>query len=378
MSRHYLDHAATSPLRPAAREAMLRGWELVGNPASQHAGGRRAHAALEDAREQLADAVGAHPTEVIFTSGGTEADNLVVLGGAAWGAASGRPRVAVSTVEHPAVFEAAASLGERRVLLPVDADGVVTAAALALLDQSVAWASLMAVNNETGTRQPLDAFVAACRSAGVRAHSDAVQALGHVALSFEASGLDAMTLTAHKVGGPVGVGALLARRDAPLVPVSRGGGQERKLRSGTAPVALALGFAAAVAEAVASREAEAARLAALREQLITGLAGIAGTRVNGGADVGPAITHVTFEHVRADDLLLLLDAAGVDASTGSACTAGVHQPSEVLLAMGRSEAEAAASLRFSMGWTSTEADVAALLAALPDAVARARAAARTA
>lgn len=374
MTRHYLDHAATSPLRPAAREAMQRGWDMIGNPASQHAAGRRAHAALEDAREQLADAVGAHPTEVIFTSGGTEADNLVVLGGAAHGAASGRPRVAVSTVEHPAVFEAAGSLGERRVLLPVDADGVVTPAALARLDASVAWASLMTVNNETGTRQPLDAFVAACRRAGVRAHSDAVQALGHLDVSFADSGLDAMTVSAHKVGGPVGVGALLARRDAPLGPVSRGGGQERALRSGTAPVALALGFAAAAAEAVARRAAEASRLRGLRDALIAGVAGIAGTQVNGGADVGPAIAHVTFDGVRADDLLLLLDAAGVDASTGSACTAGVHRPSEVLLAMGRGEAEAAASLRFSLGWTSTEADVAALLAALPDAVARARAA----
>ncbi|WP_348981504.1 cysteine desulfurase family protein [Propioniciclava coleopterorum] len=336
--------------------------------------GRRAHALLEDAREQLADALGAHPTEVVFTSGGTEADNLAVLGGAARGADAGRPRVAVSSVEHPAVFEAAASLGGRRTILPVDEDGVVTPSALGALDDTMAWASLMWVNNETGTIQPIDAFVAACRRAGVRAHSDAVQALGHLPLAFDDSGLDALTVTAHKVGGPVGVGALVARRDAPLAPVGHGGGQERALRSGTVPVALALGFAAAAAEAVGRAEAENARLEALRARIAAGVEAIPGTRLNGGAEVGPAITHVTFDGVRADDLLLLLDAAGIDASTGSACTAGVHRPSEVLLAMGRTEAQASASLRFSLGWTSTDADVDALLAALPDAVARARAA----
>lgn len=376
MNRHYLDHAATSPLRPQAAAAMQRGWELVGNPASQHTGGRRAHAALEDAREQIAAAVGAHPTEVIFTSGGTEADNLVVLGGAAWGAANGRPKVAVSTVEHPAVFEAAAGLGTQRLLLEVDAEGVITAEALTRLDATVGWASLMAVNNETGTTQPLDAFVDACRAAGVRAHSDAVQAVGHHELSFARSGLDAMSITGHKVGGPVGIGALLARRDAPLAPVSRGGGQERKLRSGTAPVALALGFAAAVATAVACRREETARLASLRRRLLAGVARIEETWINGGPTVGPAIANVTFSGVRSDDLLLLLDAAGIDASTGSACTAGVHQPSEVLLAMGRSQTDASASLRFSLGWTTQESDVDALVAVLPDAVARARAAAR--
>lgn len=375
--RHYLDHAATSPLRPAARAAMERGWELAGNPSSQHTGGRRAHAVLEDAREQLADAVGAHPTEVVFTAGGTEADNLVVLGGAAWGARVGRPRVAASAVEHPAVRDAALSLGERALLLAVDADGRVTPEALAGLDASVAWASVMWANNETGAMPPLEEFVAACRGAGVRAHSDAVQALGHLPVSFAGSGLDAMTITAHKVGGPVGVGALIARRDAPLAEICRGGGQERKLRSGTVPVALALGFAAAVAEAVAALPAEAPRLGALRARIAGAVAALPGARINGGADVGPAILNATFEGIRADDLLLLLDAAGIDASTGSACTAGVHQPSEVLLAMGRSEAEASGSLRFSLGWPTTDADIDALLAALPDAVARARTAALT-
>lgn len=372
--RYHLDHAATTPLRPQAHAAMERGWELAGNPSSQHAAGRRAHALLEDAREQIAAAVDAHPTEVIFTSGGTEADNLVVLGGAAWGSTAGRPLMAVSAVEHPAVGEAAASLGSRRLLLEVDADGQVTTAGLGSLDASVAWASVIWSNNETGTTQPVEAFVAACRREGVRAHSDAVQALGHLPVSFAGSGLDALTLSAHKLGGPVGVGALIARRDAPLTPVSRGGGQERRLRSGTVPVALALGFAAAAAVAVENREQEAVRLGELRKVLAEAILALPGTRINGGRHVGPSILNATFDGARAADLLLLLDAAGVDASTGSACTAGVHQPSEVLLAMGRSEAEASGSLRLSLGWTTTGADIAAVVAALPDAVARARAA----
>ncbi|MFT3877954.1 MAG: cysteine desulfurase family protein [Propioniciclava sp.] len=372
--RHYLDHAATTPLRPQALTAMHAAWEAVGNPSSLHASGRRARAILEDAREQLADAVGAHPAEVVFTAGGTEADGLVIAGGALWGAGAGRPRVAASTVEHPAVLHGLRALGDRAVWLGVDADGVVTGDALASLRGEVAWASLMAVNNETGALQPLAAFVEACRRAGVRAHSDAVQALGHVPLSFADSGLDAMSLSAHKAGGPVGVGALIARRDAPLAVVSHGGGQERRLRSGTVPVALAAGFAAAAAASVAELDAEAVRLAGLRTRLVGGLTAVDGVRVNGPALVSPAICHVTVAGTRADDILFLLDAAGIDCSTGSACTAGVHQPSEVLLAMGRSEADASASVRFSLGWTTTAADIDAVLADWPDAVARARAA----
>lgn len=376
-ARHYLDHAASSALRPAAAAAMQEAWQAVGNPSSLHASGRRTRAILEDARERLADAVGAHPTEVVFTSGGTEADNLVIAGGAAWGDGQGRPLVAASTVEHPAVAQSVRALGERAVWLGVDADGLVTDAALDLLDERVAWASVMAVNNETGAIQPLRAVVEACRRAGVRVHSDAVQALGHVPVSFTGSGLDAMTLSAHKVGGPVGVGALLRRRDAPLATVSHGGGQERKLRSGTVPVALAAGFAAAAAEAVAESASEGVRLGAIRARLAQGLLGVGGVRANGPSGpeaVSPAICHVTVPGTRADDVLFLLDAAGIDCSTGSACTAGVHQPSDVLLAMGRSEADASASVRFSFGHTTTDADIEAVLAAWPDAVARARAA----
>ena len=370
--RHYLDHAASSPLRPAARAAMAGALGLVGNPSSLHTSGRRARGVLEDAREQLAASIGAHPTEVIFTSGGTEADNLAVLGAAAAGLAAGRARVAASTVEHPAITNAVRTLGERALWLGVDADGVVTADALATLDASVSVASVLWVNNETGAIQPVPAVVDAARRAGALAHSDGVQALGHVPVSFPASGLDALSLSAHKVGGPVGIGALVVRRGVRVAPIGHGGGQEARLRSGTVPVALASGFAAAAADAVAELASEAPRLAALRGRVADAMQGLG--RVNEAPAVSPAIVNVTFAGCRADDLLLLLDAAGIDCSTGSACTAGVHRPSEVLLAMGRTEAEASASVRFSFGPDTDEAAVVALLGALPDAVARARAA----
>ena len=383
--RRYLDHAASSPLLPAARAAMLGAWERGGNPSSAHASGRAARALLEDARERLADALGAHPTEVVFTSGGTEADNIAVLGASALQAAAERPVVAVSAVEHPAVLDAALSLGADRVrLLDVDHDGRVTAEALDALGEGasgrvsggVGVVSVMWANNEIGVLQPIDSVVEAARRMGAFAHSDAVAALGHVPLDFAGSGLDALSLSAHKVGGPVGVGALVVRRDAPVAPIGFGGGQERRLRSGTVPVALAAGFAVAASAAVA-RVAEGRPYGAgLRERLLSGLCEVPGVRVNGGTDVSPGAGHVTVSGCRADDLLLLLDAAGIDCSTGSACTAGVHQPSHVLLAMGRPDADAVGSLRFSFGWSSTAADVDAVLAAFPDAVARARAAAR--
>lgn len=373
-ARHYLDHAASAPLRPVALAAMEDALVLLGNPSSLHASGRAARARLEAAREELGAAVGADPAEVVFTSGGTEADNLAIGGAAAAGAGVGRMRVAASVVEHPALLEAVRALGERAHWLAVDADGVVTADALAALPAALAAVSVQWVNSETGAVQPIDAVVTAARRAGALAHSDGVQALGHVPVDFAASGLDALSLSAHKVGGPVGVGALVVRRDAAIVATGFGGGQERRLRSGTVPVALAAGFAAAASEAVAHLPREAARLGGLRARLVGGLGGWPGVRVNGPALVSPAICHVTFDGCRADDLLLLLDAAGFDCSTGSACTAGVHQPSEVLLAMGRTPAEAASSLRFSFGPGTTDATVAALLAALPDAVARARAA----
>lgn len=367
----YLDHAATSPLRPEALAAWTEAAGIVGNPSSLHRPGQRARAVLEEAREELADAVGAHPTEVVFTSGGSEADTIAVLGG--WEARRAeRPRCLVSAVEHPAVLGAVARGAEA---IPVGADGVLDlSAAGRLLDDAVGLASVMAVNNETGIVQPVDEVVRLAARAGTWVHSDAVQALGHLPVDFSASGLDMMSLSAHKIGGPVGVGALLVRREVAPLPVGLGGRQEREVRSGTVPVALAASFARAASLAAAELTAEAPRLAALRDRIAAIAAGVGG-RLNSGPDGAPHIVNVTFDGVRADDLLFLLDQRGVHASVGSACRAGVHQPSEVLLAMGRTADEATQSVRFSLGRTSADGDVDLLAAALPEALARARAAA---
>jgi cysteine desulfurase len=373
--RSYLDHAAGSPLRLGVLAEMSAITLEPGNPSSQHTAGRAARAHLEDARERLALALDAHPSEIVFTSGGTEADNIALLGTVRAREATGRLRLAVSAIEHAAVGEAAASLGERAQRVRVPASGVAEPSAWAeALDETCALASLMWVNNETGTRQPIAEVAEIAHAVGAWAHADAVAAFGHVPVSFASSGLDLLSVSAHKLGGPVGVGALVVRRGLELAPLGFGGGQERRLRSGTVPVALAVGLASAAEAAVAELEVEASRLGALRVRISLGLAALPGVGLNSLPDGSPAIVNATFEGCRADDLLLLLDAAGVDCSTGSACTAGVHQPSEVLLAMGRTRAQASGSLRFSLGWSSTDADADVLLAALPDAVARARAA----
>lgn len=373
--RVYLDHAAGAPLLPQALAAMDAVWSLPGNPSSLHTAGRTARRLLEESRESLAECLGAHPTEVVFTSGGTEANNLALLG--AMGAREGRDRLVVGGTEHPSVAGVVERLPGRVDVLAVGADGRLLPGAESVIGASTALVSVMLVNNETGVVQGLDAVRAASATAGAWLHTDAVQAFGHFALDFAALGVDALTVTAHKLGGPVGIGALVARRELTLAAPGFGGGQERKLRSGTAMTALAAGFAAAARVAVGDLEAESARLAALRTALASGIvAGVEGVVVNGEAPVSPAILNVTFDDCRADDLLLMLDAAGIDCSTGSACTAGVHQPSDVLLAMGRSEAAASGSLRFSLGrGTDTEA-IERVLSVLPDAVARARAAYR--
>ena len=369
--RVYLDHAASAPLVPVARTAMLAAYEQAGNPSSLHASGRAARRIGEAARDQPADGVGAPPSEVIFTSGGTEADNLAVLG--TWRLRRGeRPAVVASAVEHPAVLETRTVLGDRLVLAEVDEAGRVRPEGL-VLGPDVAVVSVQWVNNETGVVQPVAGVVDRARAAGVVTHSDAVQALGHVPVDFAASGLDLMSLSAHKVGGPVGIGALVARRSAPLAPIGFGGGQERRVRSGTVAAALAAGFAAAATEAVSRLDVEAARLRALAELLVERVRAVVPDVVlNSVGPTSPHIVNLGFPGCGADDLLLLLDQAGIDASTGSACTAGVHQPSHVLEAMGRPAGLCRGSLRFSFGPTTTPAHLDAVVAALPDAVARAR------
>lgn len=373
--RVYLDHAAGAPVLAQARAAMDAVWSVPGNPSSLHTAGRTARRLLEESRESLAACLGAHPTEVVFTSGGTEANNLVLLGAARAREGEGRDRLAIGGAEHPSVAGVVEQLPGRVDVLAVGGEGRIVPGAEAMISSRTALASTMLVNNETGVVQPLDAVHAAAEASGAWLHTDAVQAFGHLPLDFAALGVDAMTVTAHKLGGPVGIGALVARRDRALASIGFGGGQERKLRSGTAMTALAAGFAAAAGVAVGDLAAESGRLAALRSALASGIAGsIDAVVVNGTEPVSPAILNVTFDGCRADDLLLMLDAAGIDCSTGSACTAGVHQPSEVLLAMGRSAAAASGSLRFSLGRGTDAAAVERVLAVLPDAVARARAA----
>ena len=384
MTRVYLDHAATTPMVPEAVAAMTAELTRVGNASSAHGSGRAARRVLEESRELIAARVGAQPAELIFTSGGTESDNLA-LKGAYWARRDPtRRRVLTSAVEHHAVLDSvawlAATEGAEMVLLPVDDTGRLQGAALAAeLDERTAVVSVMAGNNEVGTRQPVREVARRAAEVGAVSHSDAVQAVGHVPVDFGASGLDLMTFTAHKLGGPVGVGALLARRQTALAAVQHGGGQERDVRSGTFDVAAVAGFAAAVEVAVADLEAEESRLRALRAELVAAVtAAVPGAVLRGTLDPAhslPGVTNVGFPGAPADAVLMGLDAAGFDCSAGSACSAGVAQPSHVLTALGLDDAEARSSVRFSLGRGSSPADVRALVAALPEAVARARAAA---
>jgi cysteine desulfurase len=386
----YLDHAATTPMVPQAVEAMAEQLAITGNASSLHTAGRAARRVVEESRETLAAAVGARPSEVIFTSGGTESDNLAVKG-TFWarrdpgpGGGQGRNRILVSEVEHHAVLDSVEWLeqheGADLTWLPVDHHGRLRVDVLsAELDRDpdqIALVTVMWANNEVGTLQPLDDVVAAAQKHGVPTHSDAVQALGHVPLDFAGSGLDLVTLSGHKIGGPVGVGALLARRDAELVPLSHGGGQERGVRSGTVDVASIRAFAVAADVAAHRLIAESARLSALRQELVHRVLGVVPDAVlRGDPDPAgrlPGNALFTFPGCEGDSLLYLLDAAEVQCSTGSACQAGVPQPSHVLLALGVPNDDARGALRFSLGHTSTRADVDALVAALPDAVERAR------
>lgn len=386
----YLDHAATTPMHPAAIEAMTAALATVGNASSLHGTGRVARRRMEEARETLAQLLGARPSEVIFTAGGTESDNLAVKGiyWARHDAENRRRRIITTPVEHHAVLDAVEWLVEHEgaevTWLPVDDDGAVAPAALrAALENpadagDVALVSIMWANNEVGTIMPIAELAAIAAEFDVPMHSDAIQAIGHIPVDFATSGLSAMSVAAHKFGGPTGVGALLLRRDTACVPLLHGGGQERDVRSGTPDVAGAVAMAAAARIAVEGLDANSARVRALRDRLIDGvLSSIDDAYINGarGAARLPGNAHFTFRGCEGDSLLMLLDAKGIECSTGSACTAGVAQPSHVLIAMGADPASARGSLRLSLGHTSTEADVDAALDVLPAAVERARRAA---
>jgi cysteine desulfurase len=386
----YLDHAATTPIHPEAAAAMTAQLSRVGNASSLHASGRDARRVVEESRETVARVLGCRPGEVVFTSGGTEADNLA-LKGLYWARHREDPRRTrfVSTaVEHHAVLDPLHWLVEDEdaevVLVGVDDRGRLDVdafrAAVEADPGSVALVSVMWVNNEVGTVQPLADVVEIAHAHDIPVHTDAVQAVAQLPVDFAASGVDAMTVTGHKLGGPYGVGALLVRRDLQLVALLHGGGQERDVRAGTLDEPAIAGFATACELAVKARAELADRLAGLTDQLVAGVLREVPDAVRNGDPVAgadhrlPGIAHLTFPGCEGDSLLMLLDARGIECSTGSACNAGVPQASHVLLAMGCSDELARASLRFSLGHTSTEADVAALVEAIGPAVERARAA----
>jgi cysteine desulfurase len=378
----YLDHAATTPVLPEVIDAVTAALGELGNPSSLHGSGRRARRRLEESREQLAACVGARPSEIILTSGGTEADNLAIKG-LFWSRRDADPRrtrVLASAVEHHAVLDAVEWLGAhegaRIEWIPVDERGRVDPAELDRMlgdGGDVALVTVMWANNEVGTVQPVEELAALARDRGVPFHTDAIQAAAQINVGF--SHADAMTITGHKLGGPLGVGALLlGRKVVDPVPLLHGGGQERDVRSGTLDTPAIVGFAAAVQETVRVREAEALRLSALRDDLVARVLHRIPDAVLNGDPTGrlPGNAHFCFPGCEGDALLMLLDAKGISCSTGSACSAGVSQPSHVLLAMGSSPERARGSLRFSLGHTSTAADIEALDAAIGPAVERAR------
>jgi cysteine desulfurase len=367
---------------------MVRHSSQVGNPSSLHASGRRARRVVEESREAIALALGARPSDVIFTSGGTEADNLAVKG-LFWARRDADPsklRVLAGATEHHAVLDCvewlAAREGAESVWLDVDRFGrvqpEVVRDAIDANPGASALVTVMWANNEVGTVNPIAEIAEIAHEYGIPVHSDAVQAIGQLDVDFAASGLDALSLTGHKLGGPLGVGALLATRALRMTPLLHGGGQERDLRSGTLDTPAIAGFAAAVTAAVADREVRALRLGALRDDLVERvLHAVPDAVLNGDPSSSPDArlpgnAHFSFPGCEGDALLMLLDARGIEVSTGSACTAGVARPSHVLLAMGADDERARGTLRFSLGHTSTPGDVDQLMAVLPAAVERAQ------
>jgi cysteine desulfurase len=378
----YLDHAATTPMLPEALDAYVATARELGNASSLHAPGRNARRMVEESRERVAAALGARPSEVIFTSGGTESDNLAVKG-IFWAyrtTSAARDRVVASSIEHHAVLDVVDWIerheGAAVTRLPVDAAGRIAPSALAeaLAGDDVAVATVMWGNNEVGTVQPIADLARMAAEAGVPFHTDAIQAVGQVPVDFAASGASALSVSGHKLGGPIGAGALLLSRDVACTPLLHGGGQERDVRSGTLDVPGVVAFATAVEAAVKAQREYADWVGRLRDELVERVIEVVPDAIlNGDATERlPANAHFSFPGCEGDALLLLLDAQGIACSTGSACSAGVAQPSHVLLAMGADDDRARSSLRFTLGRTSTGSDVDELIAALPGAVERAR------
>jgi cysteine desulfurase len=380
----YLDHAATAPMLPAAIDAYAKAMAVVGNPASIHSQGQNAKRMLEEARERVAASVHSDPIEIVFTGSGTESVNLAIKG--LYWARAPRTRILVPGGEHHATVDTVEWLaqqeGARIQWIPLDALGRIDVSALeaAILTNpnDVALVTLLAANNEVGTLQPVEQVAALAASHGIPVHVDAISAYGHVPIDFaalNALGVSALSVSAHKIGGPVGIGALVLSRTATVVPLIHGGGQQRQVRSGTQDVAAAVSFAVAATAMTGELESENRRLTVLRDSVIDGVrAAVPSAVLNGDPDPAgrlPGNAHFTFPGCEGDSLLFLLDVAGVSVSTGSACQAGIPEPSHVLRAMGRSEAEARSALRITLGRTSTQADVDALVSALPGAWAQA-------
>jgi len=377
----YLDHAATTPVRPEVLEAMLPylGTASFGNPSSPHRFGRAARAGLEQARREVAAALGAEPAQVVFTSGGTEADNLAVIGAALAARYHGRPmRVAVSAVEHKAVLAAAHEvhrLGGEEMLLPVGSDGRLDLDALdRALEQAPAIVSVMWVNNETGVRQPIEEIAERCHRAGVLLHTDAVQAFGKVPVAIKDLPCTLLTISGHKLGAPKGIGALIVRDRKAVEAIIHGGGQQFGIRPGTENVAGAVALGRAATLAAEELPAEGARLASLRERLLEGLRAVVSDLVahGDGAPRAPHILNVGIPGTDSEALLMHLDLAGVAVSGGSACSTGAVEPSHVLVAMGIPRALALGSIRFSLGHDTSPADLAYAVEVFPRVVEKVR------
>jgi cysteine desulfurase len=362
--RIYLDHNAGSPMRPAVRDAIARvGAAVHGNPASVHRAGQYARRALEQAREQVAVLIGASPRAIVFTSGGTESNNLAIFG-AARAAGRDRRRIVTSAIEHSSVIAPLADLegrGFEVIRIAPDRDGrIIPAAVAAALDNGVALVTLGLVNAEVGTIMDVAAVAQKAARVGAVFHLDAAQAPGRIKMRVEELGCDLMTVSAHKLGGPSGSGALFVRPGASLAPIMLGGPQESGLRAGTPNLLGAIGFGVAAGEVSGALDDERARIAVLADGLLDRLtASIPGVRLNGPRHGRVASTlNLTFPGVLGESMLIALDLEGVEVSMGSACAAGAVEPSHVLTAMGRSAAEARSSLRISLGWSTTANDIA--------------------
>jgi len=373
----YVDHAATTPMSPAAISAISQQMQQLGNPSSLHSHGRATRKALEDAREVIAKQIDCLPSEVIFTASGTEANNIA-LKGLFWnGKKNGKNVIVISAIEHHAILDPAHWLQTHEsaevITVPVNGDGVIDLEKLrelvALRGNEIAAISIMHSNNETGVLQPIKSVVEI--AGDIPVHTDAVQSFKKVPISYKDLGVTALTLSAHKIGGPLGIGALILRRAFEIPALLHGGGQEREIRSGTLNAPSIVAFASAATEKYPTGE-----VLRLRDSFIAGIkSSITDAYINGeNSDRLPGIVNVTFPGTQSDTLLLLLDSAHVSASTGSACSAGVHEASHVLLAMGHNETTAQSSLRFSFGASSTQADVDFVLSVLPDVISRGRAA----